>query len=279
MKALRSVLIMLLVPLVVSGCASMDGVGTSGFNRCAAGGGLVGGGAAAGASEDAVLGVVGVVVGALAGQIICGGRDSDSDGIPNSKDLCPNTITGGIVNQDGCLDSDEDSIPDTADKCPDTEKDILVDKNGCPPDSDQDGVADHWDECPNTLSGIKVKENGCAKSGEMLAKLKSVNFRFNEASIHQEATTILHKVVQAIKNTETKIRIEGHADNIGSSEYNLALSKRRAEAVRDYLISRGASSSNIVEVIGKGESSPIASNDTEKGRSQNRRVEIIVATD
>jgi OOP family OmpA-OmpF porin len=73
-----------------------------------------------------------------------------------------------------------------------------------------------------------------------------------------------------------KVKITGHTDNIGKPEYNMKLSLRRAETVRDYLISFGGIDPKKLEVIGKGENNPIAENSTEKGRAKNRRVEIEV---
>ena len=75
---------------------------------------------------------------------------------------------------------------------------------------------------------------------------------------------------------QTLIRVEGHTDSTGSEDYNMNLSGRRAEAVKNLLLQRGVASTRI-ETMAFGESSPIASNDTEAGRMQNRRVEIKVA--
>jgi OOP family OmpA-OmpF porin len=275
MKALRSSVFMLLAPLVVSGCASMDM--SSGLNRCGIIGSGIGGGTGAAVAESvAAGGAAGIVVGAVLGHMICGGPDSDGDGVVNDDDLCPGTPTGATVNAQGCSDTDKDGVKDDIDQCPGTPENLPVDENGCPQDSDQDGVGDYSDECPNTLPGVRVEANGCAKSGELLATMGDVNFDFNQTTIRKDAAFTLHKVVRAIKGTDTKISIEGHTDSVGDSGYNLFLSKRRATAVRDYLVSRGISSSNIVAVTGKGEASPIASNDTEEGRAKNRRVEIFV---
>jgi outer membrane protein OmpA-like peptidoglycan-associated protein len=76
--------------------------------------------------------------------------------------------------------------------------------------------------------------------------------------------------------TETKIRIEGHTDDRGADASNQALSQARADAVRGFLIERGMPSDRV-EAVGKGESAPIAGNDTSEGRATNRRVEVVVS--
>jgi hypothetical protein len=91
-----------------------------------------------------------------------GKKDSDNDGVEDSKDQCPNTMEGVAVDEFGCpLDNDADGVPDYMDKCPFTPKGVKVDPDGCPLDSDGDGVADYLDKCPNTPAGVKVDINGC----------------------------------------------------------------------------------------------------------------------
>ncbi len=88
--------------------------------------------------------------------------DSDNDGVPDYLDKCPNTPSGVKVDATGCpFDSDGDGVPDSMDKCPDTPTGVSVDEHGCPIDSDNDGVPDYLDKCPNTPSGIKVDASGC----------------------------------------------------------------------------------------------------------------------
>jgi outer membrane protein OmpA-like peptidoglycan-associated protein len=78
------------------------------------------------------------------------------------------------------------------------------------------------------------------------------------------------------KYTDRTVSIEGYTDNVGSDEYNDALSQRRADSVKDYLVRQGVASNRLV-ASGKGESSPIAGNDSASGREQNRRVEVVIA--
>ena len=89
-------------------------------------------------------------------------NDVDEDGVPDSRDNCPNTPSGVRVDEFGCpIDSDGDGVPDYLDKCPKTLKNVKVNLDGCPLDSDGDGIPDYMDICPNTPRGVKVDELGC----------------------------------------------------------------------------------------------------------------------
>lgn len=89
-------------------------------------------------------------------------EDNDRDGVADYLDKCPNTPTGVKVDATGCpLDSDKDGVADYEDKCPNTPAGVKVDAAGCPLDSDKDGVADYLDKCPNTEAGAKVDRDGC----------------------------------------------------------------------------------------------------------------------
>ena len=103
-----------------------------------------------------------------------------------------------------------------------------------------------------------------------------VLFDFDRSTLKPEARKLLAIVVEEMdENEKLHAEIVGHADATGPAAYNMGLSKRRAEAVRDYLIKQGVASGNL-SVAWKGESQPVASNKTKEGRAQNRRVEITV---
>jgi outer membrane protein OmpA-like peptidoglycan-associated protein/opacity protein-like surface antigen len=94
-------------------------------------------------------------------------KDSDGDGVPDDKDLCPDTPAGIRVDIHGCpIDSDHDGVPDYLDECPGTPEGVKVNKKGCPLDSDGDGVPDYLDLCPGTPQGVAVDENGCPKDSD-----------------------------------------------------------------------------------------------------------------
>ena len=102
----------------------------------------------------------------------------------------------------------------------------------------------------------------------------NVTFDFDSASVKPQFMPVLDNVAQTLTQYDkTVIEVAGHTDNVGSDSYNQALSQRRANAVASYLGSRGITQQRMI-TVGAGESRPIASNDTEAGRSENRRVEI-----
>jgi len=114
------------------------------------------------------------------------------------------------------------------------------------------------------------------REGNLLAvTFKSdMSFDFDSSTVRSGLYTEIDRVAGIMQNyPQTLIRIEGHTDSSGSEEYNMDLSRRRALAVQDLLTQRGVGIQRI-EIVGYGESTPVASNDTESGRQLNRRVEI-----
>ncbi len=112
--------------------------------------------------------------------------------------------------------------------------------------------------------------------GMVITLSGGVLFATGEAKILAGAQEQLNKVADALKTqAERQFRVEGHTDNQGTDKINDELSKRRAEAVRDYLVVHGVSA-NAISAVGLGSSKPVADNKTTEGRAMNRRVEIIV---
>jgi outer membrane protein OmpA-like peptidoglycan-associated protein len=105
--------------------------------------------------------------------------------------------------------------------------------------------------------------------------LRGVNFDFNRSEIRPDARPVLDEAVATLKDEKVGVLAEGHTDSVGSDAYNKALSLRRAQAVRDYLVKAGIDAARI-RVEGNGESIPVASNASDEGRAQNRRVELKV---
>jgi len=164
-------------------------------------------------------------------------------------------------------DSDGDGVPDFKDQCPDTPKGVSVDDKGCPLDSDGDGVPDFKDQCPRTPKGATVNEVGCWVC-------KGLEFDFDKWNIKPQYYPILDEAVDCMnQHPYIQVEIEGHTDYIGTEEYNLVLSEKRAREVMNYFIKKGIAKERL-SVIGYGLSRPIASNETPEGRAMNRRVQL-----
>jgi OOP family OmpA-OmpF porin len=200
--------------------------------------------------------------------------DADGDGVVDSKDQCPGTPAGAMVDDNGCeLDSDGDGVVDSQDACPGTPVGVEVDARGCEldGDSDGDGVADSQDACPNTPEGATVDDRGCAVG----IVLMGVRFKLNSDELTVQSQVILNSVAGSLKARRdvTSVLVIGHTDSTGDADYNQGLSERRAKAVMEYLISQGVDS-GILSAKGMGESEPVADNDTAEGRMKNRRVQL-----
>ena len=171
-------------------------------------------------------------------------------------------------------DSDNDGVPDSRDSCPNTPAGAAVDSNGCALDSDGDGVPDYKDQCPETPKGRKVDDKGCklALMKDISMEL-SVNFASNSDVVVGGSIDDVDQVVEFLKTyPDVPVEIGGYTDNTGAAAYNKALSQRRADAVRDILINKYGIAADRLTATGFGEDSPVASNDTAEGRAANRRV-------
>lgn len=183
-------------------------------------------------------------------------------------------------------DTDGDGLLDTDDECPEEAEDMdkYFDDDGCPdPDNDNDTVVDADDKCPfkpETKNSYK-DDDGCPdevpqRIQGFTGRIEEITFETNSANLRPTSFPVLDRAVEVLKSyPELTLRIVGHTDDVATDEYNRDLSQRRAETVRDYLTSRGIDAARL-EAIGKGESEPIDTNDTEDGRAKNRRVEFII---
>ena len=148
-------------------------------------------------------------------------------------------------------------------------------------DSDGDGVSDKFDKCPNTPAGTVVDGSGCpikfpeppkneVTEGTYYAP---IGFEFDSSVLKTESYSTLDKLAKELRDSNGTVTLDGYASAEGTEEYNINLSIDRANAVKQYLVNAGVSASSIT-ANGYGEANPIASNATEEGRVQNRRVEI-----
>ncbi|MGB5440232.1 MAG: OmpA family protein [Gammaproteobacteria bacterium] len=223
MKNLRHTGALVILALLMSGCATTGGDWFDDWKKCAVAGGLAGAvvGAAADDSDSAVAGAVG---GAVIGGVICAMRDREA--------------AAGDV--DG--------------------------------DADGDGILDSRDKCPATPLGTPVDNSGCTLAERFT--LEGVNFHHDSARLTDDSMATLDEAASIlVRHPDLVVEVAGHTDSQGAAEYNLDLSERRALAVRDYLISRGANA-DMISATGYGESEPIADNGTRDGRALNRRVEL-----
>lgn len=231
--------------------------------------------------------------------------DTDGDGIKDDEDACPE-VPGPVINN-GCPDTDGDGLFDFIDECPtefgpkenngcpwpDTDGDGLLDKDdkcpyikgpkaneGCPyEDSDEDGVLDKDDKCPSTPG--PASNEGCPEIEEEVAEIlktafENLEFETGKDIIKSESIPSLTELAEVlVKRPEWKLQIEGHTDNVGGAQSNLVLSKKRAEAVKNFMISKGIVAERLTALY-FGETMPIADNNTPEGRQKNRRVEMTI---
>jgi outer membrane protein OmpA-like peptidoglycan-associated protein len=126
--------------------------------------------------------------------------------------------------------------------------------------------------------GGKLDSGGIAKLLEEQGKLAlyGIQFDFNQATIKPESAQVLSQVAEVLKNQhDLKLMIEGHTDNVGKPAYNMELSRKRAQSVKDYLVQNHQVDAGRLTTQGFGDTKPMAKNDTDAGRAQNRRVELV----
>ena len=227
--------------------------------------------------------------------------DADGDGIGDPKDTVSNTPNPQQEDLDengtgdACdADIDGDGLANEADQCPaGTTKwtpspETDADSDGCDDfgednDDDNDGVLDPDDACPTepeTMNGV-ADDDGCPDTEEtkvMITKesiviLDKVNFETGSAIIEPRSFAVLNQVADVMKRFPRikKIQIEGHTDDRGANAANQKLSAARANAVMFYLTAQGVEAARMT-AIGFGETQPIETNATRKGRAANRRV-------
>lgn len=237
------VLPFLVASSVLSGCVTTSSTGDAPLNQgnwplCSAIGALAGGGL--GAIESSTWAAGGAVAGALLGTIICYAQDGDDDG---------------------------DGVFDRRDRCPDTPANTPVGHNGCP-------IPQYPPSTP--VAEPEPMQAPAQSEVIVLSDLGNVLFAFDSAELTSDAQRLLGDVATRLNGAMlVSVKVIGHTDSVGSDAYNQALSERRAASVASYLGSRGIDAGKL-STEGRGESQPVAGNDTDAGRAQNRRVELHV---
>jgi peptidoglycan-associated lipoprotein len=138
-----------------------------------------------------------------------------------------------------------------------------IDKLACASDAD----------CAEGMSCISGR-CGVQNASRAMCDYPAVRFPFNEATLSEGVKSELQGVAECLKSKGGRVTIEGHCDERGTEEYNLALGDRRAREVRKYLVRLGVPE-NKLEILSKGENEPKSSASTEEGWSENRRAEFI----
>lgn len=186
------------------------------------------------------------------------------------------------------VDTDNDGVIDELDKCPGTAAGVRVGTRGCALDTDLDGVADGLDQCPTTPAGDKVDPSGCTivvtpppappVCSYVSSILDGVEFQSGSDRLTSSAEAILIGDAAKLVGTTGTIEVQGHTDSQGAEAFNQQLSERRAQSVAAFLAANGVDASRISSV-GYGESSPIDTNATAAGRTNNRRVELLTQSE
>ena len=218
----------------------------------------------------------------------CPDNDNDGDGVADDSDQCALEAEDKdeFQDEDGCPDGDNDNdgVGDADDRCRNEaeDKDGFQDEDGCPDnDNDGDGVPDASDKCPTeveTKNGYE-DDDGCPDTIPKQVKrftgvIRGITFEVNQAIIRAASYRKLDQAVKVLQEfPKLRLEISGHTDNRGKAGYNRELSLKRAQAVKDYLSSKGVDASRL-EVKGYGPDQPIATNKNAAGRARNRRVEF-----
>jgi uncharacterized protein (TIGR03382 family) len=222
----------------------------------------------------------------------CPDPDNDGDGIPDALDKCPldPEDKDGFQDDDGCPDPDNDGdgIPDIRDKCPNEpeDKDGFEDLDGCPdPDNDGDGIPDAQDKCPNepeTINGFQ-DDDGCPDKGDSTIILSPDRIEtldpisFKGTAITKPSFSVLGQVAATLRahGEILRLRVTVHVQPTADPSKDQALSDKRAQAIKDWLVQWGIAAGRI-EARGFGGTKPLISPDQKNAAKINDRIELII---
>ncbi|MFO6423986.1 OmpA family protein [Motilimonas sp. KMU-193] len=233
--------------LIVSGCSTSPNERHSENSEafhpaiCA----LVGGGIAAvfasGADAAGAMGMATVLTGAIAAGL-CYDPDTDLDGVPNSKDQCPDTPAGDVVDEAGCSIKEEVEI------------EVVEEVAFFVPS-----------QCKNYVQAIDGRVVG----------LTPMKFAFDNYELSRGMKHHMSCVADAIKLNGLTVELQGNTDSSGTEKYNMWLGGKRAESAYNYMTSIGVDASAL-STVSLGESNPASSNSTSEGMADNRRVDFVM---
>lgn len=192
-----------------------------------------------------------------------GKNDRDKDGIVDEEDECPDTW--GLAEFNGCPDTDGDKIPDHLDKCP---------EEACPNGEETDEYY-----CEEGCKKMKEKPVDPIEPIEPIEVIKEISFNdvlfeFDSSVLTGDSTEKVKEAAAIIQSQSGNYFVDGFADSDGSEAYNLNLSRKRAQAVKDALVKEGVDAKRL-EVRAFGEQYPKCTNETPEGRACNRRVVVL----
>jgi OmpA-OmpF porin, OOP family len=207
----------------------------------------------------------------------------------NKVDLTPLENRVNEV-ENGLKDDDNDGVPNKFDEEKDTPENTPVDAKGktieptkIAIDSDHDGITDEFDKCPNekglfSNDGCPAKandENGPGTTMSESGAKSTLFFELNSTKLTAASATELDKLAESLKGKKVStIVLNGHSDQVGSNNYNMNLSKQRANSIKSYLSSKGIKAKYTVK--GFGETELLSKEETEEANAKNRRVEIVI---
>jgi outer membrane protein OmpA-like peptidoglycan-associated protein/opacity protein-like surface antigen len=203
--------------------------------------------------------------------------DADSDGITDATDQC---VSDKGVPPTGCPDGDLDGVLDREDKCP-----VIpgVAPDGCLLDADKDGFVGADDRCPEqaeTKNGFEDTD-GCpdelpAAVKNFMGVIAGIEFDTNKDSIRDSSAASLERALKVLNEYPSlRVEVTGHTDDRGTRDHNVELSQRRADSVKNFLVSRGVDPRRI-QARGAGPDEPLVPNSSLVGRQKNRRIEFRV---
>ena len=124
------------------------------------------------------------------------------------------------------------------------------------------------------LKNLDIQNAEVPKEMTVVLDERALNFDFDKSNVKPQYYELLNNLKDFIEQNNYEVTIVGHTDSVGSNQYNFGLSRRRAESVKAKLLEFGLSEERIVGIEAMGEEQPIATNETNEGRAQNRRVEF-----
>lgn len=200
--------------------------------------------------------------------------DFDKDGVVFGADQCPGTVSGAVVDEQGCAlpntvqtEQDQPETPRYLAPIVDTVhikvRQPLVEEDPFEPIVET--LVEISDECAPYVDVVDFKVVG----------MKPIRFATNEWQLDEALTFQLDCIVSATKDSGLSLEVQGNTDTVGSAAYNKELSAKRAQSAVDYLVSKGVDAT-ILASVANGFDKPVAGNDTEAERSQNRRVDFVI---